>query len=175
MNVDDAEISAVQGQGATNVGTFSDPDGGPVTLTASTGNVIDNGGGNYSWSKPNAQNDEIVYITGTDNQGNKGQIAFQLRVTAAPPVPDTTPPDTTVTKKPTRKKRRKSIVRFESSEANSTFRCAVDGNDLEPCGSPTNYADLKRGKHSFVVVATDAAGNTDPTPAETNFFLRRKK
>ena len=87
---------------------------------------------------------------------------------------DSAPPETTIDKKPTKKKRRRSILRFSSSERSSTFACSVDKGAPAPCTSPTGYKDLDRGRHSFSVAATDAAGNADPTPATTHFFLRNQ-
>jgi hypothetical protein len=88
---------------------------------------------------------------------------------------DCVSPETTITKKPTKKHRRRSIVRFESSEPGSTFTCVLDGSDGHVCTSPTNYRDLDSGRHDLLVAATDAAGNTDPSPAETQFFLKKKR
>jgi DNA-binding beta-propeller fold protein YncE len=94
--------------------------------------------------------------------------------TKLPPC-DTTAPETTITKKPTKKHRKRSIVRFESSEPGSAFTCLLDGSDGHPCASPQNYADLKPGRHTLSVAATDAEGNTDTSPAETRFFLKKKR
>ncbi len=87
----------------------------------------------------------------------------------------TTPPDTVITKKPTRKKRRRSIVRFESSEAGSAFACILDGGAPFSCTSPQNYKDLRKGRHTISVTAKDSAGNSDPSAAVANFFLKRKR
>src|SRR4029077_7852333 len=51
-----------------------------------------------------------------------------------------------------------------SSEAGSSFACKLDGGSFGPCTSPLGYSGLGEGGHSFVVRATDAAGNTDPAP-----------
>jgi FtsP/CotA-like multicopper oxidase with cupredoxin domain len=177
VNVNTATAQAQNGQNATIAGTFSDPDvGDTVTLASSVGSVTPGGGGTYTWNFPTnaGTNSQIVYITATDNHGLKSQIAFQLNMSAAPVV-DTTPPDTTITKKPTKKKRRKSIVRFASSEPNSTFTCILDGGAPFACTSPQNYKNLDRGKHTISVAAKDSAGNTDPSPAISPFFLKRTK
>src|SRR5206468_1846314 len=52
-----------------------------------------------------------------------------------------------------------------STEAGSTFQCALDGGGFAPCASPQTYSALAGGNHTFQVRATDPAGNTDPTPA----------
>src|SRR5207248_3756454 len=47
----------------------------------------------------------------------------------------------------------------------STFECRVDGGSWSACTSPHTTAALGEGSHTFDVRATDAAGNTDGTPA----------
>jgi hypothetical protein len=87
---------------------------------------------------------------------------------------DTTPPETTITKAPKSKSSKsKAKYRFTSSEPNSTFECAFDSKTFKPCDSgKAKYKRLHLGKHRFTVVATDAAGNADLTPAKNKF--RRK-
>ena len=54
---------------------------------------------------------------------------------------------------------------FTSSEPGPAFECRTDGGAWAPCTSPISYEALTAGPHSFDVRATDAASNTDPTPA----------
>jgi len=54
---------------------------------------------------------------------------------------------------------------FASSEAGSTFACKLDGGSWAACVSPVSLSSLPLGTHLFSVRATDAAGNTDTTPA----------
>src|SRR3954447_6148533 len=49
---------------------------------------------------------------------------------------------------------------FTSNEP-SAFGCNLDGSGWHPCSSPTSYADLKDGPHTFQVRAADRAGNID--------------
>jgi hypothetical protein len=79
--------------------------------------------------------------------------------------PDATAPETEITQAPPAegKKRRVKFV-FTSSEPGSSFECRIDALAYEPCTSPLRVK-LKRGRHKFSVRATDAAGNTDATPA----------
>ncbi len=84
---------------------------------------------------------------------------------------DTTPPQTTITKEPKAKSSKaKAKYRFTSSEPNSTFACKLDSAPFKPCDAgKRKYRHLDFGKHKFKVVATDAAGNADPTPAKDKF------
>ena len=52
---------------------------------------------------------------------------------------------------------------FSGGEAGLRFACGLDGGGLASCTSPTSYPALADGPHTFVVQATDGAGNTGPT------------
>ncbi|MFL5755950.1 MAG: chitobiase/beta-hexosaminidase C-terminal domain-containing protein, partial [Chloroflexota bacterium] len=60
---------------------------------------------------------------------------------------------------------------FSSSETGSTFQCRLDGGSWSPCASPHTMAALAEGSHTFDVRATDAAANTDATPATTTWTV----
>ena len=88
---------------------------------------------------------------------------------------DTTPPETTINSGPQPKTKSKSAsFGFSSSEQGSTFQCSLDDGPFEPCSSPEDVK-VKKGKHTFEVRATDAAGNTDPTPATQSWTVKKKK
>ncbi|MDI3211885.1 hypothetical protein [Arthrobacter sp. AL12] len=78
---------------------------------------------------------------------------------------DTTAPETTITSGPPATTTSTSASFAFSSEANSTFQCSLDGATRVACTSPQTYTGLSAGSHTFNVWATDAAGNTDATPA----------
>ncbi len=79
---------------------------------------------------------------------------------------DTTPPDTTIDSYPSDPVGSASAsFSFSSSEAGSTFECQLDGGGFSACTNPKAYTGLSDGSHTFRVRATDAASNTDPTPA----------
>lgn len=88
---------------------------------------------------------------------------------------DTTAPETAIDSKP-RKKSKKKKVKFEFSanEPGASFACAIDGVAASPCTSPLEVK-VKRGKHTFTVAATDAAGNKDASPATYEWKRKRKK
>ncbi|MEP6667270.1 MAG: hypothetical protein ABJA81_12555, partial [Nocardioidaceae bacterium] len=79
---------------------------------------------------------------------------------------DTVAPDTTINAMPTDPSSDQTgDFTFSSNEAGSTFECSVDGGALTACTSPFTTASLANGPHTFAVRATDAAGNTDASPA----------
>jgi hypothetical protein len=85
--------------------------------------------------------------------------------------PDTTPPQTKITKEPRAKSSKsKAKYKFKSSEPNSTFVCKFDKAKPKPCDSgKAKFKHLDDGKHKFKVIATDAAGNSDPSAAKDKF------
>jgi hypothetical protein len=102
-------------------------------------------------------------------------------IVISPPSSDTTSPDTRITAHPKKKlkigpskKKAKASFGFTSTEAGSSFECRIDAKAFAPCTSPKKYK-LKKGKHTFAVAATDAAGNRDATPAEFKVKVVRKR
>jgi hypothetical protein len=84
---------------------------------------------------------------------------------------DTTAPDTTITSGPTGTITTKTAAFQFASEAGATFACSVDGAAYTSCTSPRTLTDLSEGAHTFNVRASDAAGNTDQTPATRTFTV----
>ena len=60
---------------------------------------------------------------------------------------------------------------FSSTESGSTFACSLDGSAFTSCSTSKTYSALADGSHTFQVRATDAAGNTDPTPASYTWTI----
>ena len=87
VTVDHATVTVDEGALATNTGTYSDPDGDPVSLSASVGQVTA-GAGTWSWSFQTidgpAQSQEVT-ITADDGKGGTGSASFQLIVNNVPP------------------------------------------------------------------------------------------
>ena len=87
---------------------------------------------------------------------------------------DTTPPETTITSGPAEGgtlTTDSATFGFSSSEANSKFACSLDGAAYSACSSPKSYSSLADGPHTFSARATDAAGNTDATPASRTWTI----
>jgi Ca2+-binding RTX toxin-like protein len=94
-----------------------------------------------------------------------------------PPPVDRKPPQTRIAAHPrkvlkiTRGARR---VRFRfAADERATFVCRLDRRKPVRCTSPRAYR-VGPGAHEFRVAATDAAGNTDPSPAVARFRVRRR-
>jgi Ca2+-binding RTX toxin-like protein len=75
--------------------------------------------------------------------------------------PDVTPPpDPAINAKPpARTTARSATFGFSDAESGASFACSLDGAAPVACASPTTYAGLADGAHSFAVEARDAAGN----------------
>jgi hypothetical protein len=89
---------------------------------------------------------------------------------------DCAAPETTVkaAKKVRTSKKSAKVKVTLGSEAGATFVCVVDGGKPKPCAA-TMKVKLRLGVHHLVVAATDAAGNTDPTPAVATVKVVRKR
>ena len=110
-------------------------------------------------------------VRATDAAGNadSSPATRSWTVQAPPPPPppaDTTAPETSITTQPTSPTTDTTAsFTFSSSESGSTFACKLDSASWSACTSPASYPSLGTGSHQFSVRATDAAGNTDSTPA----------
>ena len=95
VTADHATVEVNEGSAAANTGTYSDPEGKAVTLTASVGSVVDNGDGTWSWSYTPADgpsDSQTVTITVTDVGGQAATATFALSVlNVAPTVTITSP------------------------------------------------------------------------------------
>ncbi len=123
--------------------------------------------------------DGIPDIATADGGADSTSILLGNAAVTPPPPPgggggDTAAPETTIDKGPSGKTHKhKAKIRYSASEA-STFECKLAGKGVDtdlgsfqPCGAAKiKYKHLQPGKKKFQVRATDAAGNTDPTPAK---------
>ena len=82
---------------------------------------------------------------------------------------DTKRPQTRI-KTPKTTVKRDTVFRLTSSQpVNQTFDCKLDKERWKPCETRAKLKGLKKGQHKFQARASDAAGNTDPTPASDKF------
>jgi hypothetical protein len=112
-------------------------------------------------------------VRATDVAGNTdpSPATRAFTVGTAPP-PDMTAPDTTITAGPAGPTDDATpTFAFTASETNSVFECRVDSAPWASCASPWTTAALTDGPHSVSIRATDAAGNTDASPATRSFTV----
>jgi Ca2+-binding RTX toxin-like protein len=96
---------------------------------------------------------------------------FQL---PPPPPPDETPPETVFSSGPAEGATiadSSPTFEFTSTEPGSSFECKIDAGSFTGCTSPHTTSPLGDGPHTFYVRATDAADNTDGTPASRSFTV----
>jgi hypothetical protein len=105
------------------------------------------------------EGDHTFHVRATDVAGNTDPSPPASSWTV-----DTTPPETTINATG-------SSFTLGSSEDGSSFQCQLDDGDPAPCSSPVVYAGLGEGGHTLRVVATDAAGNSDATPAVADWTV----
>lgn len=84
------------------------------------------------------------------------------------------PPETTITSKtPTYTSGEpQASIEFSSDQSGATFKCSLDEGESpkKTCSSSYSLPEhLSPGWHNFVVAATNAKGETDPTPAKYVF------
>jgi len=109
---------------------------------------------------PSGDGPKTVYLRFIDLAGNTSSIVSDTIEL------DTTPPETDIlTSPPTYFNQNTAVFTFESNEADSTFVCHVQPGGPLPCQEQAQIDELVDGTYTFSVVATDPAGNTDPTPA----------
>jgi hypothetical protein len=83
---------------------------------------------------------------------------------------DTTAPETNITKGPDGEVHgKRAKFKFTSDDPAATFACKLDSGQYKSCTSPYKVKHLDSGRHKLKVVATDAAGNNDPSPAVFRF------
>jgi hypothetical protein len=106
-------------------------------------------------------------VRATDQAGNTdpspASNSFEIDLTAPTTTIDSGPNDPSNDTTPT--------FTFSASEPGSTYECRVDGGSWSSCTSPHTTAALGAGSHTFDVRATDAAGNTDATPASSAWTI----
>ncbi|KAA1395692.1 FG-GAP-like repeat-containing protein [Aeromicrobium ginsengisoli] len=111
--------------------------------------------------------EHTLEVRATDSYGNIERSPAKRTFTV-----DTVAPDTTLDSGPTGTiNDRTPSFGFSSADTGATLECRVDGTAFGPCASPYTTAPLGNGSHTFQARATDAAGNTDATPASRTFTV----
>ena len=110
-------------------------------------------------------------VRAIDSSGNVDPTPASRTFTVSSVI-DTQPPDTAITSGPSGTTSDSTpTFAFTSTEAGSTFECRIDAAAFAACTTPFTTTALSDGAHTFEVRATDAAGNTDPTPASRSFTV----
>jgi hypothetical protein len=114
-------------------------------------------------------------VRAVDGAGNADPTAashtWTVEEPSGPPA-DTTPPGTSLdTTPPATTTSTSATFGFSADEAGSTFECSLDGAAFATCSSPVALSGLSAAAHTFQVRATDAAGNTDATPASHSWTV----
>ena len=91
-------------------------------------------------------------VKATDTAGNTGQDSHTWTI-------DSAAPTVAITDEPANPTKSRSAG-FTFTTGEPAPQCSLDAAPFAPCSSPTEYSGLPDGTHTFVVRATDAAGNT---------------
>jgi chitodextrinase len=105
-------------------------------------------------------------VRATDTAGNSDPTPVERSWTVG------IPPQTTITSGPSSTTNSTSATFAFTASEPSTFECSLDWAPFAACSSPASYGGLGPGPHVFRVRATDAAGNTDPSPAEWGWTVQ---
>jgi hypothetical protein len=84
---------------------------------------------------------------------------------------DTAAPETTIDAAPAALTNQAGAIFVVGSEAGSKLECQLDGGAWAECAGTAAYSGLADGSHRFAARATDAAGNTDSTPASYGWTI----
>ena len=107
-----------------------------------------------------------VTCAATNGAGLSTQLSVTVRI-------DRSAPDTMITGGPSGTvTSADASFAFASSESGATFACSLDGGGFQSCSSAQAYSGLADGTHSFQVRSTDAAGNTDSSPAARSWTVK---
>ncbi|WP_363320434.1 DNRLRE domain-containing protein [Pseudonocardia sp.] len=97
--------------------------------------------------------------------GAEGQPAAPVVIEWEVLPPDTVAPDTTLASgPPASTTATEATITFGTTEAGSTFECAVNGTPFAACASPLTLTGLAAGSHEVQIRSTDPAGNVDASP-----------
>lgn len=159
-----------------------------TTIDSGPSGTVNNASASFSFSSDEQNSTFECKLDGGAwepcNSGSKsytsltdGEHTFRVRATDATALTDpteavrtwtidTVTPDTSISSGPSGDTTSTSAsFDFAASEGGTTFECKLDGGAWESCSSGKAYSGLGTGPHTFLVRATDAAGNTDASEA----------
>ena len=156
---DTSAVSVPEGTAAANSGTFSDPDGDTVALSASLGAVAPTGtsSGTWSWTAPAADEApaQTVTITADDGHGHTATTSFTLTVTVVAPtarivtdpatIPEGTPEPFTGSAT--------SLAAVDNSTLNLSWQVTKNGSPYAS-GSGASFTFTPDDEGTFVVTFT---------------------
>ena len=149
------------------------PVSAPVALDASLLSACQLGGqGGVVFNAVAGETYSIV-VDGAD--GGWGQFVLRM-LAVVPPFADVYPPGTYIYKL-LRLRGRGISIQFGTggNMPGDTFLCKLDREAFSPCKAPRKWRGLAPGRHRVAVIAVDAAGNRDATPAVRTFRMGGKK
>ncbi|WP_266204808.1 Ig-like domain-containing protein [Pontibacter kalidii] len=117
-----------------------------------------------------AEGAQQLTATATDAAGNTSNASSTRNFTI-----DTKAPQTTIASHPGAvSNSSEAKFGFSSNEQHVTYEVSLDGGEYQETGSSYTARGLAEGKHTLAVRATDAAGNTDPSPATHTWEIDTK-
>ena len=118
-------------------------------------------------------NGGTTYKIAIDGYYEQGDIDLKLALNPGLTIAqkDSKAPNSKIKKVVVDSEHHKAKITFGSSEAGSSYKCKLDKAKYKSCHSPKTFRHLDEGKHKVKVLATDAAGNTDPTAAVKKFKI----
>ncbi|HEX8440843.1 adventurous gliding motility protein AgmC [Archangium sp.] len=168
-------------QGQTNVSTATVRAGSNATVIIfidgkEVGRTPRNDGGDYSFPRlpalPNLSDGRYKVEAVNEVDGMRSPLGSAFTFTV-----DTTPPDAKIDSFPKRITRETS-AKFEFSHdkekepGSVTYQCKLDTEaGFKACTGLETYTGLPEGEHTFQVLATDEAGNPDPTLATYKWIV----
>jgi cysteine-rich repeat protein len=139
---------------------------GEMASAACMAVAAENGTWSCAVSAALAEGTHSFTASAQDAVGNTSQGASTTPFTV-----DTQTPDTSITLgPPALALSTDSHFEFSSNEPVVSYECSLDEESFAPC--PDGYSLLALGAHTLRVRAVDAAGNTDPSPAEYTWTVR---
>ena len=128
------------------------------------GYIVGNSGDTFG---PLADGSHTLEVRATDAAGNVDLTAASYTWSI-----DTAAPDTAITAQPADPSNDNTpTFAFSATEAGVTFEYQLDGGGFVAGNSGDTIGPLADGTHTFEVRATDAAGNTDLTPASYTWTI----